>query len=99
VISLTFTVLLAARVVIVGEYKFSYPSIESAFHKDSLAAKKERLNDYLFCYNTNCKIHNIKASYLIGSQKWFRNTILLFLMLSFALAPSVFGNLNLYLHP
>lgn len=99
VISLTFTVLLAARVVIVGEYKFSYPSIESVFDSDTLAVKKERLNDYLYCYNNNHKIHNVKASYLIGSQRWFRNTIILFLVLAFVLAPSVFGNLNVYLIP
>jgi hypothetical protein len=97
VISLTFTILLASRVVIVGGYKFAYPDVTDIFNINSqslLSIKKERLNAYLYCYINNCKIHNIKASFLIGSQIWFRNTIILFLILAFILAPSIFSDLN-----
>lgn len=97
VISLTITILLASKVVIVGGYKFAYPDFADIFNINSRSLntlKKERLNDYLYCYINNYKIHNIKASFLIGSQLWFRNTVILFLMLAFILTPSIFISLS-----
>jgi hypothetical protein len=97
VLSLTLTVLIASRVVKVGEYMYAYPEISDVFAMGSQTlnkTKKDRLASYLYCYAKNYQINNIKASYLIGSQKWFRNAIVLFLILAFTLALSIPHNLN-----
>ncbi len=97
VFALTITVLLASRVVIVGDYKYSYPDISDVFNmgtQDLLETKKERLASYLFSYSKNLQIHNQKASYLTASQIWFRNAIILFLVLSVALAFAVVQDSN-----
>jgi hypothetical protein len=92
VLSLTFTVLLAFRAIIVGEFKYSYLDISDVFSmssKDLEKIKQERLASYLYCYGRNFQVYNVKASYLIGSQVWFRNTIVLFLILALILTLSV----------
>ncbi len=96
VIALTLTILLASRVVIVGAYKYSFPDASDVFRMNTqtlIETKKDRLASYLYCYSRNSQIHNIKASYLIGAQLWFRNSVVLFLILAFALIPNFFGNI------
>ena len=88
VISLTLTVLLASKVIIVGEYKYSSPNIEDVFSMGSqplLETKKDRLSTYIYSYAKNSQIHNTKGSYLIGAQLWFRNSVILFLILALVL--------------
>jgi hypothetical protein len=86
--SIVTTVLLAVKVVAVGKYKFVTPSIEDVFAltTESLEnVKQERLATYIYSYSKNSQIHNVKATYLFGSQIWFRNTILLFLLVAILL--------------
>lgn len=95
VLALTFTVLLASRVVIVGKYQYAYPDISDVFNMGSQAldtAQKDRLASYVYCYTKNFQIHNIKASYLTASQIWFRNAIILFLFLASMLVIGGFQN-------
>lgn len=95
VISLTLTILLAFKVVVVGKYKYFTPDIFDVYKMESISlleTKKDRLTTYLSCYDNNSKIHNIKASYLIGAQLWFRNSVLSFLFLAFILIPVFFHN-------
>ncbi len=97
VLSLTLTVLLAFRVVKVGGYKYGYPNISVVFDmgsRDLEKIKKERLAFYLDCYAKNFQIHNIKASYLIGSQIWFRNAVVLFLILALTLVFNLQKDIN-----
>ncbi len=98
VLSFTFTVLLASRVVIVGEYKYASPEISDVFNmrtQDLNEARKERLASYIYCYGKNFQVHNIKASYLIASQIWFRNAVILFLFLALTLVFSVSHKLDI----
>jgi hypothetical protein len=95
VISLTLTVLLASKVVVVGKYKYSTPDIADVFKMGSqvlLETKKDRLTSYLYCYANNNQLHNVKASYLIGAQLWFRNSVITFLLLALILIPVFFSN-------
>jgi hypothetical protein len=89
VVSLTMTVLLASRVVMVRSY--TYPDIADVFGMSSqslLEAKLDRLATYLYCYAKNCQTHNVKVSYLMGAQLWFRNSVIVFLLLAFILIPN-----------
>jgi len=93
VISLTLTVLLASRAVTVRSY--TRPDIANIFQmrKQSLQeAKSDRLATYIYCYSKNCQTHNIKVSYVIGAQLWFRNSVVFFLILAFILITSLIGN-------
>jgi len=95
VISLTLTILLASKVIVVGKYKYSTPDIADVFKMGSqvlLETKKDRLTSYLYCYANNYQIHNVKASYLIGAQLWFRNSVVTFMLLALILIPVFFCN-------
>lgn len=84
VVSLTLTVLLASRVVAVRGYP--RPNIADIFKMRSLIdAKLEQLSTYIYCFSQSCQRNNIKVSYLIGAQLWFRNSILIFLVLALLL--------------
>jgi hypothetical protein len=86
VISLTLTVLLASKVVLVRNY--TYPDIADVFEmgtKTLKEVKTDRLTTYIYCFAKNNQIHNIKISYLIGAQLWFRNSVIIFLALAFVL--------------
>jgi MFS family permease len=92
VLALIFTVLLAFKVIKVGDYKFSSLDIEDVYEMKlpPLAEiKTKRLASIVYCYDHNQLIYNHKATYLIGSQKWFRNAIILLLALAFFLAFSL----------
>jgi hypothetical protein len=97
VISFTLTILLASQVVIVGEYKYVTPDIADVFKMNDeslIDTKRERLSTYIYSYAKNSQIHDIKASFLIGSQLWFRNAVVLFLMFAFVLAITIFSSPN-----
>jgi len=92
VISLTLTVLLASRAVMVRNY--AYPDIADVFQmgpKSLKESKTDRLATYMYCYAKNCQTHNIKISYLIGAQLWFRNSIIIFLILALILISTFLG--------
>ncbi|MGD0857292.1 MAG: hypothetical protein ABSA18_16085 [Dehalococcoidia bacterium] len=97
VFSLTLTILLASKVVVVGPYKYSAPDVADVIKMNSqalLETRKERLAIYLYCCSKNNQLHNVKASYLMGAQLWFRNSIIVFLFLALILVPFVFSNTN-----
>jgi hypothetical protein len=88
-LSLTMTILLAFRVIKVGKYKTIILDIEDVFKMQSISyedIRKERLASIIYAYNRNQRTYDKKASYLIGSQIWFRNAIILFLLLAIASA-------------
>lgn len=92
VVSLTLTVLLASRAVTVRSY--ARPDMADVFQmrsKPLKAAKLDRLAAYVYCYGKNCQTHDIKVSYLMGAQLWFRNSIVVFLILAFTLIFSFLG--------
>lgn len=96
VIGLTLTVLLASRAVLVRSY--TRPDIADIFLMKSMSIKQIKTNQlatYIYCYNKNEQIHNIKLSYLMGAQLWFRNSVVLFLILAFALI-SIFIRSEIY---
>ena len=89
VVSLTLTVLLASRAITVRSY--TRPDISDIFQMGSQSLKEvsiDRLATYMYCYAKNCQAHNIKVSYLIGAQLWFRNSVVIFLILAFTLIPN-----------
>lgn len=91
--SLTLTILLAARVITVGKYtRLDITNVFDMNTQKPSETKRIRLNDYLLCYANNSKVHNEKASYLIGAQLWFRNSVFAFLVLSITLIPVIFIN-------
>jgi len=93
VVSLTLTVLLASKAVMVRSY--ARPDVSDVFQmgKQSLKeAKLDRLTAYIYCYAKNCQTHNVKVSYVIGAQIWFRNSIVIFLILAFILITGILGN-------
>jgi hypothetical protein len=89
VISLMLTILLAVKVVAVGEYKFTYPSANDIFElsvKPLNDVKADRVSTLFFCFSQNNQIVDRKATFLNGSQRWFRNSILLLLSISILIA-------------
>ena len=91
--SLTLTILLAARVITVGKYmRLNITNVFDMNTQKPSEIKRGRLNDYLQCYANNSKVHNEKASYLIGAQLWFKNSVFAFLVLSISLIPILFIN-------
>ena len=93
VISLTLTVLLASRAVTVRSYPS--PDISRRFKMSSqslMGAKIDRLATYMYCCAKNNQTNNIKVSYLMGAQLWFRNSVIMFLFLALILVPSFFGD-------
>ena len=89
VLALVLTVYVALRVVRVGDYVFAYPSPEDIFvlSTGTLAdVKLERAASLYYSYVRNLAVVNRKASYLQGAQLWFRNSVVLLLVLAFTLA-------------
>ncbi len=89
VISLIVTVLLAMRVIAVGDYRYSYPSANNIFQLSSSSLRHvryERVISSFYAFANNSHIANRKATFLSGSQKWFRNSIVSLLALTLVLA-------------
>ena len=89
VISFIFTIFLSMKVVTVGEYKFTYPSPREILRladESLLVIKRDRAISTFYSYLKNQEVINQKATYLGGAQLWFRNSIILLLILSLGLA-------------
>jgi len=83
------TILLAFKVIMVGKYKTATPDINDVFTMASTpinSTKRELLAAFIYSHDRNQQVYNNKANYLIGSQKWFRNAIVLFLILALVMA-------------
>jgi hypothetical protein len=91
IVSLMWTIYLSVRVVKVGDYSFTYPSAPDIFNQagDSLLkVKRERVASLYFSFSRNSLVVNRKATFLIGAQKWFRNAVVLLLLVALILAGS-----------
>ncbi|MBC8492660.1 MAG: hypothetical protein H8D43_02650 [Chloroflexi bacterium] len=89
VLALMFTIYLAVKVVTVGDYVFTYPSANDIFElsKASLEyVKRERAASLFYSFTQNQQVVNRKATYLSGAQLWFRNSVVLLLVLTLLLA-------------
>jgi hypothetical protein len=89
VISLMWTIYLAVKVVIVGDYRFTYPSANDIFDLSNATlnhVKRERAASLFYSFAQNVQVVNRKATYLGGAQLWFRNSIVLLLVLTLLLA-------------
>lgn len=90
--SFLITILISRRAIQMGKYEYSQPDPSDVlslrewsqqFFYRNLAAK------LLYSFERNVVLNNRKATYVIGAQDWFRNAIVLMLMLlaCLALAP------------
>jgi hypothetical protein len=89
VLALMFTIYLAVKVVTVGDYVFTYPSANDILElsKASLQyVKRERAASLFYSFTQNQQVVNRKATYLGGAQLWFRNSVVLLLVLTILLA-------------
>ncbi len=89
VISLMWTIFLSVKVVTVGEYKYTYPNPNDIFdllNKDLHHVKRERAASLFFSFVQNHKVVDRKATFLNGSQVWFRNSIILLFLLTLLIA-------------
>lgn len=87
--SLIWTIFLAAKVVTVGDYCFTYPGANDILKlsKASLGyVRRERAALLFYSFAQNCRVANRKATFLGGAQLWFRNSIVLLLILTWLLA-------------
>jgi len=89
VVSLMWTIFLAVKVVTVGDYQFTYPSANDIFRLSDTSlqdVKHERAVSLFYSFVHNHQMVNRKATYLGGAQLWFRNSIILLLVLTLLLA-------------
>jgi MFS family permease len=89
VIALVMTILLAFKVILVGKYRTVTPDINDIFTMASIPlddSQRSLLAVFIYSHNRNQQVYNNKATYLIGSQIWFRNAIILFLILALVMA-------------
>jgi hypothetical protein len=92
-ISLMWTIYLAVRVVIVGDYWFTYPSADDVLELPNTSLsyiKRERVVSLFYSFAQNTRAVNRKATFLGGAQLWFRNSIVLLLALTLFLAVYAF---------
>lgn len=93
VISLMWTIYLAVQVVIVGGYWFTYPSGDDILKLPNASLsyiKRERVASLFYSLVQNTRVVNRKATFLGGAQLWFRNSIVLLLVLTLLLAVYAF---------
>ncbi len=89
VISLMWAIFLSIKVVTVGDYIFTYPSANDIFDLSQstlLSVKNERVVSLFYSFVQNRRAIDRKATYLNGSQLWFRNSISLLLIITLLLA-------------
>jgi len=89
VISLMWTIFLAMKVVAISDYRFSSPSANDIFRLADASlgyVKRERAASLFYSFAQNNRVVNRKATYLGGAQLWFRNSIILLLVLTLILA-------------
>jgi len=93
VISLMWTIFLAVKVVTIGDYWFTYPSANDILKLSTASlnyVRRERAASLFYSLAQNCRVVNRKATFLGGAQLWFRNSIVLLLIVSLLLAMCAF---------
>jgi hypothetical protein len=88
VISLMWTIYLAVKVVTVGDYKFTYPAAQDILEIGDTSPrtfKREYVASLFYSFARNQQVVNRKATYLGGAQLWFRNSVVLLLVLTLLL--------------
>lgn len=89
VLSLMLTIYLAVKVVTITDYRFTYPSANDILNRSMACLsyiKRERTIALFYSFVKNIREINRKATYLGGAQLWFRNSIVLLLVLTLLLA-------------
>lgn len=89
VIAVTMTLILSFKVNQVGHYKTSYPDPQIVFMLKDNNLESVQLEHAVSLFQSfaqNQGVANRKATYLIGAQVWFRNSILLMLLIGLSLA-------------
>ncbi|MBU1700010.1 MAG: hypothetical protein KJ970_03435 [Candidatus Eisenbacteria bacterium] len=79
------SIYLALKVLAISDYKFVTPDPADIFHlsdKPLNIVKIERAATLYYSYHRNEQLLNEKGTYLIGAQRWFRNAIVLLLILA-----------------
>lgn len=89
VISLLWTIFLAVKVVIVGDYWFTYPAADDILKLSNATlhyVKRERAASLYYSFARNRRVVNRKATFLDGAQLWFKHSIALLMALTLLLA-------------
>jgi len=89
VLALMFTIYLAVKVVMVGDYLITYPSANDIFELSEASlqyVRRERAASLIYSFAQNHQVVNRKVTYLGGAQLWFRNSVVLLLALTLLLA-------------
>jgi hypothetical protein len=89
VLSFLWTIFLASKAVAVFEYRFTEPHPDDilALSRASLRyVKRERAASLFYSVSQNSRMVNRKGTYLGGAQLWFRNSIVVLLVLILVLA-------------
>lgn len=84
-LSLFITVVLAIKAIRVGKFSFMSPHITNLWERDGMdeiAYRRDQARTLLRSYFHNHGIINDKASFVAGAQDWFRNTIMLLMLMT-----------------
>ncbi|MBA4320016.1 MAG: hypothetical protein C0412_16570 [Flavobacterium sp.] len=84
-VSLILSILLAFKVIKVGEYVYSNPGVNTIYSDVSinvLGIKRKRFIENNLCYYKNREINNIKGSLISWAHIWFRNGLFLLFILT-----------------
>ena len=95
---LSFSIINATKVIAVGEYKFSYLNHNDVYDWPNINIeniKEEQIISLIKSIDNQSDIANKKASHLIKSQKWFRNSIIILIIASLLISFSfIFDSRN-----
>lgn len=85
ILSLFIIVVLAIKAIRVGKFSFMYPQITNLWEREGMSEigyYRETARILLRSYFHNHGIINDKASFVAGAQDWFRNTIILLMLMT-----------------
>lgn len=95
VFSLMVTIVLALKVIRVGKYAFMSPSVANIWQLSTMtrhAYYRDKARLLLQSYIHNRALINNKATFASGAQDWFRNTVVLLVLLTFLIVVAVFSS-------
>ena len=84
-LSLFITVVLAIKAIRVGKFSFMFPHITNLWEREGMnevAYRRDQARLLLRSYFHNHGIINDKTSFVAGAQDWFRNTIMLLMLMT-----------------
>lgn len=84
-LSLFITVVLGIKAIRVGKFSFMFPHVTNLWEREGMnevAYRRDQARILLRSYFHNHGIINDKASFVAGAQDWFRNTIVLLMVMT-----------------